>query len=174
MNSTLLPNPLAFLQDSRYSVEEVWSQSPERSLLLCRDSEQNTEVVAAVFNESLLTRGTCARLLHDAQIRSKLSIPGLVPIQNHGRRGDEVFVIMPRLNGIRLDQYLSASRMPILEALDCIISVLEVLQQLHQHGLLHGNIHPANVLLDPERDSSVNVIGFGTAQRFYSDLLDSL
>jgi signal transduction histidine kinase/CheY-like chemotaxis protein len=173
MSATFQSNTFAFLKDSRYSVTEVWSQSPERSLLLCRDSSCDTDVVAAIFNESVLTRGTCARLLHDAQIRSQLSIPGLAPILAFGRQEDEVFVVMPRLSGERLDHVLSSRRMPILSALDGMIEVFEVLQQLHQHGLLHGNIHPTNILLDPAGESTIQIVGFGTAQRFYADRLDN-
>lgn len=173
--STPVQNPSSspLGRSTRFSSRDVWSQSPERSFFVCRDSKRNEESIVALFNEQLLTRGVCARLLHEAEIRSKTTIPGLAPILEFGREQNGIFVVMEGFEGKRLDQRLASGPLPTLETLDCMISLFTVLDGMHSHGLLHGKFHPSSIFFKRKGETAIQLLGFGTVLRFDSDHLSN-
>jgi signal transduction histidine kinase/CheY-like chemotaxis protein/predicted ATPase len=156
---------------ARFSSGDVWSHSPERSFFVCRDSNRNAETIVALFNDKLLTRSVCARLLHEAEIRSKITIPGLAPILDFGQEQNGIFVVMEAFDGQRLDHRLASGRMTTWETMECMISLFTILDGMHSQGLLHGKFHPSNIFLRKKKDSMVQLLGFGTVLRFDSDHL---
>ncbi|MFN2135887.1 MAG: lanthionine synthetase LanC family protein [Candidatus Promineifilaceae bacterium] len=55
---------------------------------------------------------------------------------------------------------LSASR----DLLKLAVSILTAYAELHEHGVLHGDVHPGNIIVDI--DGSVSLIDFGLARIF--------
>jgi signal transduction histidine kinase/CheY-like chemotaxis protein len=158
---------------ARFSSGDVWSHSPERSFFVCRDSNRNAETIVALFNDKLLTRGVCARLLHEAETRSKINIPGLAPILDFGQEQNGIFVVMEAFDGQRLDQCLASGRMTTWETLESMISLFTILDGMHSQGLLHGKFHPSSIFLKREGDAAIQLLGFGTVLRFDSDHLSN-
>jgi len=169
------PNYAAFglcMDASRYEILEVLSEGSDRRLLLCRDKQRDAKVIASLFSETVLTRGVCTRLLHDAELRSKIAFPGLAPVWDFGRFGEDIYVASPYVDGLRLDFRLAEGPLPVDEILDLAIQLFAILRELHERSMLHGNIMPSNVLLTPDVEPGMSLVGFGAAQRFAPDRLD--
>jgi serine/threonine protein kinase len=78
-----------------------------------------------------------------------LDHPNLVSVLDVGRAGDTVFVAMPLLERGSLSEPLrDRSTWPAPHvAADIVRDVARGLQHLHEHGLVHLDVKPANVLL---------------------------
>ncbi len=160
-----------FLGD-RYEVVDVWGQAAEGRRLRCRAIDSESEVVITTFNETVLTRGACARLLHDAEVRAQIDDVNLPPIVDFGRVGDEVYVAMPLVKGDPLGRRLAQGPLPIVDALQTAISLFSALASLHDRSLLHGVIDPSNVLVLKQSGPRIALVGFGTTLRFSPDKLN--
>jgi hypothetical protein len=66
------------------------------------------------------------------------------------------FLVMDYLAGGPLDRLTAPDRpMPWPRAVRYIAGVGDALLEMHQRGLLHRDVKPSNILLDPERDEAV-------------------
>jgi signal transduction histidine kinase/CheY-like chemotaxis protein/serine/threonine protein kinase len=130
------------------------------------DRHFHTAAITARFNEKQFSRSVCARLLHEADVRSQSPIPGLAAILDYGQDEHGIFVRMEGVENRRLDQRLASGRLSMLEALDYMISLFNTLGGMHAKGLLHGKVHPSSIFLGTNEDIFVRLLGFGTAVRF--------
>jgi two-component system sensor kinase len=138
----------------------------------CRDTLNHRDAILALFDDRILTRGGCARLLHEAEKRSKASIPGLSNILEYGTEEHSIFAVLENCEGKRLDQRLAASgRIPTLELLEFMICMFSTLDQLHSLGLLHGKFHPSCIFLTSNSKVPVELLGLGAVVPFDSEHL---
>jgi len=67
-----------------------------------------------------------------------------------GREQGQQYVVMSKILGWRLSVFLGGSGRPLWQMLDVAAQLLEQLESLHCFGIVHRDINPANVLLDPQ------------------------
>ncbi|MEM9454508.1 MAG: serine/threonine-protein kinase [Myxococcota bacterium] len=107
------------------------------------------------------------RLLREAQVLARLSHPNVVQIYEAGVHDDQVFLVMERVEGITLRQWLSqapkgAAARPWSEVLPVMIAAGRGLAAAHAAGLTHRDFKPDNVLVGD--DGRVRVLDFGLAR----------
>jgi serine/threonine protein kinase len=73
-------------------------------------------------------------------------------------------IVMERIDGLDLEEYLKTRKKPIDEkmAIDWISQLTDILQQVHNQGILHRDIKPSNIMLKP--DGQLVLIDFGAAK----------
>ncbi len=92
-----------------------------------------------------------ARFELEARITSKLEDPGVVGIHEFGRdaRGRPYFV-MELCRGKDLREMLAAGPLPVIQALEIAAELARVLSLAHGKGVIHRDVKPANIMMDPE------------------------
>jgi len=89
--------------------------------------------------------------------------PHLVRIYSFGTHGDLVYLVMEYVEGGTLrDRLRRAGPMPIEEAVRIAREVAEALEAAWEHGIVHRDVKPANVLMDVR--GGVHVADFGLAK----------
>lgn len=138
------------------------------SWFACRDTERNANAILAVFHRSNLAPGVSERLLFDAEVRTKLSIPGLAPVLDCRCEEEQILIALDGSGGERLDLRLKSGPLSTLESLDCLIALLTTLDQMHARGLLHGRFHPSLISLKPNASGYLiaETLGFGSTLCF--------
>ncbi len=107
-----------------------------------------------------------ARLLREAQAMAKLHHVNVVPIFDVGTAGDDVYVVMPLLEGGTLGSWVRAAPRAWHAVLDRFVAAGRGLVAAHAAGLVHRDFKPDNVLLGG--DGEIQVADFGIA-RFEHD-----
>jgi hypothetical protein len=74
--------------------------------------------------------------------------------------GDHEVLVVTWFNGMNLREYATKARPALRELLAIAIQVAEALIDIHRAGIVHSDINPRNVLIDPET-LDVRVIDFG-------------
>ena len=93
--------------------------------------------------------GTLARFKQEARAIARLSHPNTVPIHFVGEGEGLVFYAMPYLEGRTLADVLRTDGpLPPGRALAVIEPILDALQHAHEHGLVHRDVKPDNILLE--------------------------
>ncbi|HEV8194933.1 MAG TPA: protein kinase, partial [Ktedonobacterales bacterium] len=103
------------------------------------------------------------RFRSEARRVAKLRHPNIVPVYEFGEQDGLLFLVMPLLDE-SLRERLSRhdGRLPTQEALDIAVQVAEALETAHVHGIVHRDVKPENVLLDP--DGRALLTDFGIAR----------
>ncbi|HEY6633130.1 MAG TPA: AAA family ATPase [Rhizobiaceae bacterium] len=104
-----------------------------------------------------------ARLAHEFGLRDELDGScALRPLELKRARGSTVLVLEDR--GGDLLARLVGSPMEMGRFLPLAIGIVQALGKVHQHGLVHKDIKPANIVVDCP-DGNVRLTGFGIASR---------
>ena len=94
------------------------------------------------------TEAHLKRFRREAEAAASLEHPGIVPIHEVGERDGCCYFSMKFVEGGKLDEVAKREPMPISRAVELIAKVARTAHYAHQHGILHRDIKPGNILLD--------------------------
>ena len=103
-----------------------------------------------------------ARLRAEALAVARLRHPGIVPVIDVGESGNGPWLSMEFVAGQTLDERLKVGPLPPRIAAELLCAVTEAIVHAHQHGVLHRDLKPGNILLDA--GGSPHVTDFGLAR----------
>ncbi len=91
--------------------------------------------------------------------------PGVVPILAAGTDGEVPFLVMPLLQGETLEtlRVRRGGALPVAEAARHTMALLDILSAVHDAGVVHRDVTPANVFCEP--DGRLRLLDFGLAGR---------
>ena len=101
--------------------------------------------------------------LHEAEIVAGLDHDNIVKIHDAEILGDSAYIAMDFISGYSMSQRLR--RREYLTVGECIRvsrAMLNALTVAHSHGIVHGDIKPANIMFDSARDTYI-LTDFGSA-----------
>jgi PAS domain S-box-containing protein len=152
---------------ARISDLTVLSEDGER--VLCRgwrrDGDgQHTSVLAVLSAPEHPTPAFAGRLVHEYELRDELNIRSAVRPLGLVREDGRTILLLEDPGGEPLDRF-RGQPMETGSFLRIAIGLSVALEQMHQRGLIHKDIKPANVLVDVATDQ-VWLTGFGIASRF--------
>jgi CHASE2 domain-containing sensor protein len=104
------------------------------------------------------------RFLREAETAGRLRHPDIVTIVDAGEDRDLAYIAMELLSGHDLTRYTRPGHLlPVPQVLHLTARVAEALAYAHKQGVVHRDVKPANVMIDPARDQ-VKVTDFGIAR----------
>jgi serine/threonine protein kinase/tetratricopeptide (TPR) repeat protein len=103
----------------------------------------------------------------EAEAAARLEHPGIVPIHEVGERDGSCYFSMKFVEGGQLDQVARREPMPIRRAVELIAKVARTVHYAHEHGILHRDIKPGNILLDAKGEP--HLTDFGLARLVESE-----
>jgi len=123
----------------------------------------NRTVAVKVIGIGRLTTTThLKRLRREAEAAAKLNHPRIVPIYEVGERDGTYYFSMRFVEGDCLDEVVSRGSISIRQAAEFIAKVARTVHYAHEHGILHRDIKPGNILLDA--DGEPHLTDFGLAR----------
>lgn len=102
------------------------------------------------------------RFEKEAQALAALNHPHIVGVYDFGQAGGFYYLLMEFVDGLNLRQLLHTRRLPPKEALTIVPPVCDALQCAHDHGIVHCDIKPENLLID--KAGTVKIADFGVAK----------
>src|SRR5256885_5886299 len=95
----------------------------------------------------------------EAEAAARLEHPGIVPIHEVGERDGSCYFSMKFVEGGQLDEVVMRAPMSIRQAAELIAKVARTVHYAHQHGILHRDIKPGNILLDQKGEPHLTDFG---------------
>src|SRR5882762_1106448 len=103
----------------------------------------------------------------EAEAAAHLEHPGIVPIHEVGERDGSCYFSMKFIEGGQLDEVARREPIPIRRAVELIAKVARTVHYAHEHGILHRDIKPGNILLDAKGEP--HLTDFGLARLVESE-----
>jgi hypothetical protein len=143
-----------------YAVGELLGRGGMGEVLLAYDEQIGREV--AIKRMRRLEPGVDAetRFLREAKVQARLQHPAIVPVHELGRATDgRPYFTMKRLAGVTLHQLLGGSLQRLLRAFADVCLAVEF---AHEHGVIHRDLKPTNIMLGDFGE--VYVLDWGVAR----------
>lgn len=103
------------------------------------------------------------RFYQEARAAGRLSHQNIVTIYDVGKSGDVAYIAMEFLQGRELRDVLNEKPMlPVAQVLDIVIQVAHGLAYAHEHGIVHRDVKPSNIMV--LGDGHVKITDFGIAR----------
>ena len=110
----------------------------------------------------------------EAEAAAKLEHPGIVPIHEVGERDGSCYFSMKFIEGGQLDEVIKRSPMSIRQAVELILKVGHTVHYAHEHGILHRDIKPGNILLDAKGEPHLTDFGLARLLETESSVTQTL
>ncbi|MBL9133065.1 MAG: serine/threonine protein kinase [Verrucomicrobiaceae bacterium] len=128
-----------------------------------RQDEPEREVaLKALPGAELMSEEARQRFRIEAEAMAKLDHPAIVPVYGLGEEDGTPFFTMKLAAGGTLAARLSTYRGKWREIAELIARISEAVHYAHEHGVLHRDLKPGNILFD--ENGQVQVSDFGLAK----------
>ncbi|HEX3479651.1 MAG TPA: protein kinase [Kofleriaceae bacterium] len=143
-----------------YTVGDVIGRGGMGEVLLAHDEVIGREVAIKRMRRSEPNADAETRFLREAKIQARLQHPAIVPVHELGRDADgRPYFTMKRLAGVTLYQLLGEPRQRLLRAFADVCLAIEF---AHEHGVIHRDVKPTNIMLGDFGE--VYVLDWGVAR----------
>ena len=147
----------------RYQVLEEIASGGQATVYRAWDTGTGQIVALKVMHPHLVKDTTYLERFHrEARLAASIKHPNVIRIFEVGHDGDSHFLSMEYLTLSVYDLIESQGQFPTDRAVDICYQTALALQSAHQHGIVHRDIKPQNILLAP--DGTAKVADFGIAR----------
>jgi serine/threonine protein kinase len=147
-------------------VREIGSGATSR-VYLARDPFADREVAIKVLLPGKGADPDTERMMHksfmtEASLAGKLNHPHIVDIYDAVIETERSYLVMEYVPGTTLEAHSSVSTLlPVGKVVEIIFKCIRALEYAHNHGIIHRDIKPGNILLS--KDGETKVSDFGAA-----------
>jgi len=132
----------------RYAVESEIGRGGMATVFLAEDLRHDRQVAIKVLHPELAASVGPDRFLREIKIAAKLDHPHILALHDSGEADGLLYYVMPFVEGESLrDRLEHGGNLPADEAIGIAVEVASGLSYAHEHGVVHRDIKPGNILL---------------------------
>ena len=150
--------------EGRYRIERELGEGGMATVYLAEDLRHERKVALKVLKPELAAVVGAERFLAEIKTTANLQHPHILPLFDSGEADGFLYFVMPHVEGDTLRDKIDREKQPsIEEALKITEKVASALEHAHKHGVVHRDIKPGNILLNPEGEPTVADFGIALA-----------
>jgi serine/threonine protein kinase/tetratricopeptide (TPR) repeat protein len=148
---------------SHYRIVGPLGQGGQATAYKAEDTRLRRPVVIKVLRPELASTETARdRFDREAILCSALEHPNVCAIYDVGESNGLLYIVMQYLEGRTVREVMAGRPLDVQSALSIAIQVADALAVAHDHGIVHRDIKPGNVIVGPT--GQARVVDFGLAK----------
>jgi serine/threonine-protein kinase len=153
----------------RYELEELLGTGGMSTVFRAHDRQLERRVAIKILHEHYAEDPEyLERFRREARAVARLSHPNIVTVIDRGDDHGRQYIVFEHVDGENLKELVVRSgRLSVRRALELALAVADGLAFAHDHGLVHRDVKPQNVLLSSEGE--VKVTDFGIARSLHME-----
>ena len=157
----------------RYQIECRLGEGATGVVYRAHDLRLGRTVALKLLHEQLHEAPNAwSQLLSEARIASSLNHPNICTVYEVGEEDGQGYIAMEYVDGKPLHVAVAPGGLPAGSIASLGAQVADALGHAHEHGIIHGDVKSANIVVTPQ--GQVKVLDFGLAQRLPQDDLSKL
>ena len=146
-----------------YSIDAFIAQGGMGAVYLATQTSLERQAAIKILPRELgRDEGFRKSFVAEAKAMAKLNHPHLIGVYDFGEADGMPFIVMEYVAGSSLHRSSYGQQIEPAEAARIVEETLRGLQHAHDYGILHRDVKPANILLEPQQ-ASVKLGDFGLA-----------
>ena len=134
--------------DGRYAIKREVGAGGMATVYLAEDVRHHRKVAVKVLRPDLAATLGPERFLREIEIAANLTHPHILPLYDSGEADGFLFYVLPYIEGESLrDRLVREGELPVGEVVRILRDVVDALAHAHDHGLVHRDIKPDNIML---------------------------
>jgi len=148
---------------ARYRLERRIASGGMATVWLAQDTQLERDVAVKVLSDVLAHKADYVeRFRREARVAARLSNPSLVGLLDYSGEAERPYIVMEYVPGDTLADRIAAGEVGRVDVQSLARQMLSALAAIHAAGVVHRDVKPSNILLDP--DGNAHLTDFGIAQ----------
>lgn len=122
-------------------------------------AQSQQSVIIKLLKAEYPTLNELMQFRHQYTIAKNLNFSGVIKHLSLKKYGNNYLLTLEDFGGISLSDYIKARALNINEFLDIAIQIVQALEYMHQNCIIHKDINPQNILINPET-KQIKIIDF--------------
>ena len=153
---------------AQYRIIKKLGKGGMGEVYLAQDTKLDRKVAIKILSaEALAHENAKKRLIREAQAAAKLDHPNICAIYDVNEVESLTFIVMQYVEGETLADRMKDKRLPLSTALDVARQAAEALAEAHEHGIVHRDIKPQNIMITPR--GLVKILDFGLCKQLQTN-----
>ncbi len=150
--------------EGRYAIERELGEGGMATVYLADDLKHERKVALKVLKPELAAVVGAERFLAEIKTTANLTHPHILPLFDSGEADSFLFYVMPHIEGESLRERIDREKqLGVDDAVAITQKVANALDYAHQHGVVHRDIKPGNILLSEQGEPLVADFGIALA-----------
>ena len=150
--------------EGRYVIERELGQGGMATVYLADDLKHERRVALKVLKPELAAVVGAERFLVEIKTTANLTHPHILPLFDSGEADSFLFYVMPYIDGESLrDRIDREKQLSVDDAVAITRKVADALDYAHEHGVVHRDIKPGNILLSERGEPLIADFGIALA-----------
>src|SRR5262245_34123277 len=149
--SSIGPRPMASWMRSApagYTLDKPLHASPHSEVYAALRQVDGANVVLKTYQDDQAGVAT-SRAGREFETLRRVAGPGIPRALDLDRSGERPFLVLELVPGVSLAQLMTAGPLPLERWLTLALCVCEILERVHAARVIHKNLTPGNLLVDP-------------------------
>jgi serine/threonine protein kinase len=158
---------------AQYVITRIVASGGMGTVYLAEQDHPKRTVALKVMKPGIVSPDTLRRFEYEVEILGRLRHPNIAQVyeagtHDDGRGGMPYFVMEYVPSALTLTRYAESEHLSMRRRLEMFIDICEAVHHGHQKGVIHRDLKPGNILIDPS--GAPKIIDFGVARATDSDM----
>lgn len=151
----------------RYQLSHLLGQGGMADVYQAEDRTDGSAVAVKLVRSTDVA--VAKRLTQEAKALRRLRHPALVGLRDAGVSNGRAFLVMDLVDGMTLSERLRSGPLDTRATADLAVTLSGALAYVHEHGIVHRDVKPGNIMLDA--DGRPRLTDFGIASMADNSML---